>query len=446
MELCWLYAWAAFLLHALCRMDVSFAWVLFVFLAASAVPRLYLAKGWRRIQILMAQTVGFCIVCAAVIYGVNGFDTGFWYFSWVSDWLGQPRGMMQWLLDFLVLSITAVVWHRGTTCTCHPIEPDNMFARFDLGLAMFLVLLIVKLVMGVKGLAMAEQMPVTLPFLSYLIFGLMAVGLVRYAETGQRAYSPGFRKIGVMLSFSVVILAAAVAMILLGHAQMIGGAHLLSDVIKSGAIFLGPPLKAVLRAILMHQRDVPEPSGAPPEIDAAAAESAGEGRLLGELLAWGVYALILALILAAVCVGIWLMVRYLFSKTAPSVTGCGRRFCFPGWIAICVAWLGTRFRQWLRGIETGADFYRCLGGWGRRSGMPRQPVETPLEYRNRLGLRFPELKAELQTIVSIVNQEVYGQIPASPAACKAGKTAWRRLCSPAHWPRRAKTWLVDAHR
>ena len=382
-----------------------------------------------------------------VIYRLNFSHLDFLSPAWVAALMDPDKPPMQWLLVVLVLVIVGVIWNRGASCTRDPLDRRNVFARFDLGLAAFMILLIIKLLLSVKGGITVARPMVTLLFLPYLILGLMAIGFTRYTGRGRKTYAPGFRKIGVMLGFSVVSALLAVAVILLGHARMTGGAEMLSAVLKNGAVFIGPTVKAVLRAILMHRRNIPDPGGGsgggggPGMGDTGAA-----GGIWGEIFGWGVLGLILVVVLAGLCFGIWLIARYLFSRPEQSVNSGGRwsPWAWIGRIRDAFLFFGTRLRRWLSGIETGLDLYERLLAWGRRSGLPRRPVETPLEYQSRLAGHFPELRPAFGTIVTIVNREIYGEVRTGKAQLQAGALAWKRLSRPALWPKRVRKWFFPA--
>jgi hypothetical protein len=84
-------------------------------------------------------------------------------------------------------------------------------------------------------------------------------------------------------------------------------------------------------------------------------------------------------------------------------------------------------------------------GWGHHSGLPRSLSETPNEYEMRLGHRFPALKKEIGVITKAFNQEVYGEMVPEAQQLKLAQLAWRKLCSPLHWPIRLRSLVLQTN-
>jgi hypothetical protein len=69
--------------------------------------------------------------------------------------------------------------------------------------------------------------------------------------------------------------------------------------------------------------------------------------------------------------------------------------------------------------------------------------ETPYEYGFRLKGRFPALGSEIEQIVEIFHREIYAEKELQMTERIAGRSAWRRLRSPCHWPARLRSWLTQ---
>jgi hypothetical protein len=70
--------------------------------------------------------------------------------------------------------------------------------------------------------------------------------------------------------------------------------------------------------------------------------------------------------------------------------------------------------------------------------------ETPIEYGCRLKQEFAELAAEIDLIISSFNSYVYGQRLCDAALLGQSRHAIRKLYSPLLWPKRLKSWFVNA--
>ncbi len=166
-----------------------------------------------------------------------------------------------------------------------------------------------------------------------------------------------------------------------------------------------------------------------------------------KILGWGLGSLLGLAVLGISCLILFTLFRWLFSRTS-----IRQKKQNPGlWYVISL--LALRFQTFLtlcweeitgrlKGYSKAAQLYSALLRWGRHSGLPCSPSETPTEYGLRLRCQFPSLKREIGRIVEAFNQEVYGEIYLDGEQLTASRTAWRRLCSPHHWPSRLKAWLA----
>ncbi len=97
----------------------------------------------------------------------------------------------------------------------------------------------------------------------------------------------------------------------------------------------------------------------------------------------------------------------------------------------------------VQGYTTAAQFYSVLGDWGRCSGLPRRPTETPGEYGSRLSRHFPSIQQEITLIVALFHQEVYGESALNAQQVTLASLALRQLRRPIHWPSRLRTWFRE---
>jgi hypothetical protein len=97
----------------------------------------------------------------------------------------------------------------------------------------------------------------------------------------------------------------------------------------------------------------------------------------------------------------------------------------------------------LGGADSAASVYGRILGWGRRSGLPPAPNDTPCEYGRKLMDHFPKLEKEIDIIIEAFNREVYGEITTSEPVLSSICSALRRMRSPRHWPSRISGWFVQ---
>jgi hypothetical protein len=170
-------------------------------------------------------------------------------------------------------------------------------------------------------------------------------------------------------------------------------------------------------------------------------------ELLGKILAYGMWALLGIVLLMIVGVTVFLLFRWLFSKTPVSQEGQSPWYLIGLWVErlrrflySCWGWLLRRFKGH-RGV---IQLYIALLIWGRHSGLVHSLSETPKEYGLRLKHRFPILTRDIELIVESFNEVVYGEMDLGKHQLALTQTAWRRLRSPRHWPSRFRNWFLGS--
>jgi len=450
MELCWLYAWAVFLFFSIYQQPFSLFFAALIFGLGFMASTFHQDRGWRRIQILIFRLsvflVGFFIVLQE--HGKPYFN--FSGFIGLIECFKGPKEASQWFFLALLLILTYIIWKRGSSLAFNLLNPETVYGRFDLGIAAFFVLLIMKLLLSVKAGIMITQPKVELLFTPYFIFSLLVIGLIRNRNAAEKDYIPGFQKIGVILSFTMILLLLGACVSLLFYSHLTTGAENLSGVLKKGAAPLVPVLIAVIRFLFSPKRHrMNEETGTMGSQGAdiiPLGEAEKETGILGEIMKWAPAGLILLLLIAAVSFGAWYLIKYLLSKTSPAKKKPIRRLSVLTWMAILkniLRFCRKKMVHLLKGHANGVELYASLLIWGRHSGISRRQVETPLEYGHRLMRNFPGLKEEIAVIIELFSCEVYGERILNDNELKSGCNAWRKLKHPATLPVRIKTWFLS---
>jgi hypothetical protein len=277
----------------------------------------------------------------------------------------------------------------------------------------------------------------------------LAIGLVRNQSTTQRDFLPGYQGIGVILSFTVVILLFGTGLVLFFLPYLTFAAETGYGMIKIAAKPLGPIIVSVLRFIFLHgtirsENPSPPTQGSTGDL-VSPTESSWWVELLEKILAWvfgGLFGLIVLIISG---LALFFLFRWLLSRTPITQRRQGPRYPILLWIERLRIFLVSCYKSVIRrvkGYKGGVQLYTALLSWGRYSGLPHFLSETPREYGLRLKHRFPSLKREIELIIEAFNQEVYGEIILNEQQLAIAESAWRRLRSPLHWPLRLKTWFL----
>jgi len=449
MELSWRYAWATFLTTSILHQPFPFPEAIATFALAAAITLLSKEKGWRIVYIVGIQVFGFILATLRIVYTFNSWSCSFLSQAWFIEFFNTPRSPLEWLTLILVLFLTIMFWAGGVTFARRSTTYSTLCTRFDLGIAAFGLLFLTKFLVLYKGGIKIEDPISQLLFFPFFIFSLLAIGLVRNQTTAQRDFLPGYRGIGVILSFTVVVVLFGTALVLFFLPYLTLAAETGYGILKTAAKPLGPVLVSILRFIFIRgaiRPEKPSPStNGSIEDFVSPGESGGWMELFEKILLW-IFGSLLGLILVIVsCVALFYLLRWLLSRTSisqkrqglwdsilPLVDGL-RVFLLSCW-----KWMMRR----LKGYKGAVQLYTVLRMWGRHSGFPHFLSETPREYGLRLKNRFPSLKKEIESIIEAFNQEAYAETTLSEKQLSQARFALRRMQSPMYWPSRLKSWFL----
>jgi len=448
MELSWLYAWATFLTTLTFHQPFPFKEAIGPFVLASALTLFSTGRGWWVIQILSLQLLGFILTALRMVYIFNAGSYSFWDQAWLIEFLNRPRPPQEWLTLFLILFFAVMFWLGGTTLARRSMVYTTLCSRFDLGITAFLFLFLTKFLLLIKGGMKIEESISQLLFFQFFIFSLLAIGLARNRGLAPKEFLPGYQTIGVILSFVAVVLlfGAGVVFFFLSYLKL--AAEIGYSVLKVATKPLGYIMLQVLRFLYMPRGNQPkQPS---PEAGLSDLKTSSERGWLPEIvekiLAWGLGSLLGLVVLGISCLILFYLFRWLFSRTP-----IHQKRQNPGLWYVISLW-ALRFQTFLtlcweeitgrlKGYSKAAQLYSALLRWGRHSGLPCSPSETPTEYGLRLKDQFPSLEREIGWIIEAFNHEAYGEINLNSEQWAISRFAWHRLHSPHHWPSRLRAWF-----
>ena len=450
MELSWLYAWATFIMASILHRPFPLPEAIGTFALATVLTLVVRGRGWRVILILGLQVFGFLLATSRIVhvffYGPHPFLSQLW----LLECFRQPKDPLGWFILVIILFFALLFWVGGVTLARRSAAYLTVCTRFDLGVAAFFCLLLTKFLLLVRGGIDIQDPTTELLLFPFFVFSLLAIGMARNRSSAQRDFLSGYQGIGVIVSFTVVVLAFGAGLVLLFLPYLSLAADMGYGVLKSAAAPLGPILVSIIRFLFIHSRSRPgtaSPSSSSDEAEfVSSTESSWWTELFEKVFSWGFLGLgvLIALILCGL--GMWYLFRWLFSRTTKSRKTQIQWSLISLWAALLWSALlhfWDKIVRRVKGYRSAVQLYSALLNWGRHSGLPHFLSETPTEYGVRLRHQFPTLNREIGLIAKAFNKEVYGEILLDEQQFTMAKLAWRRLRSPIHWPSRFKSWFFQ---
>jgi hypothetical protein len=453
MELSWLYAWATFLMTSIVHRPFPLPEAIGTYVLATALTLVVRAMGLRVIPVLGLQILGFLLAASRIIHTFDYRAYSYFWKGWLVEFLSRTRDPLEWLILVILFIFVLFFWLGGVTLARRSTAHFTICSRFDLGVAAFFSLLLLKLLLLLNpGVEVGDPAPELLLF-PFFIFSLLAIGLARNTSSAGKDFLSGYRGIGVLVSFTVVVLVFLAGLVLLFMPYLSAAAEAGYGVFKSAAGPLSPILVRVLRFLFLGSQQWKEPSNSKLDWGKEAkftspGESSWWSELVERVLGWGLLGLAVLMGFVFCALGTWYLLRWLFPTTSKKERKhihwqLALLWAQSLWAALDMGL--QRALQWLKGYRDAVQIYRALLKWGRRSGLPHFLSETAVEYGSRLRMQFPSLTGEIGLIVEAFNLAVYGEVAIDDDQMTPAKLSWRRLRSPRYWPARMKSWFVQAN-
>lgn len=450
MEFTWLYAWAAFSMMSIAQRYIPLPEAAVIFFAGAAVTGLSTGWGLRVISIALLQAAGIAYAALRATYIFNDVASAFLSHRWIVEFFGAPHSAMGWFLFVVSVFWAMAFWAGGARFSVRPKNHEKICSRFDLGLAAFFCLFLLKFALKVKGNISIND-PLTGPLACiFFFFGLASIGMTRGRVAAASDLIAGYRRFGVVLGFILAVFASVVSVVVFFQQPLANAARASYGIIKGGASYLGVIFISIIRFIYLPRQtkagsQPADPQGSMLDRIVPADIPAWMEPVL-KVLGWLLGTVFGLIMLAVFSFAAFYFIKWLFSRTKRGPINQERgSFLLQ---AIRQMWgvlalLARKARRMLKGYRTAADYYIALTQWSRRSGIRRRLNETPSEFCSRLTARFPALTKEIGAIVAAFNQEFYGEIALGSGEIAAVQLAWRRLRNPARWLQRLRAFFSN---
>lgn len=415
-----------------------------VLIAAAALTAFaHMGRQWRRMVTAGLHAGGLLLATLWLCHSYYQIQTPFGSMAWIDPFWHADRDAVQWIALFFVLSCAPVLWRSGWRLVSRPTNLQTIGNRFDAGLAWMLAMLLVKLLMAVKGVAAPMAHSAFKAMTAYMVLGIFSLGFVRIREGFSSRDTSYVKGAGLVASAGAITLMLGGGLFTLFLPELQTAAATGAGLIKSVAAPMGPAAVALIRLLLSlggyrrHVRDAVSPDG-----PNAPALSGGEPGILAQLAAYFVAGLTALITVAAVAFVLFHCYQWLRSRDESDKRALDIRALLESLLQTMHLWfmaLAARFsgRRDVMGIAR--SHYRRLQAWGRASGLRHDASETPSEYGNRLGRRFPAIANEILLIVRMHDEAVYGCLPPDRHRLSRARLAIRRMRSPRLWPARFRS-------
>ena len=410
MEVSWLSAWATLGTAAMLGHPFALVEAAIALAGAVLVTRLSSGRGWLVLGVLTLQAAGLLGATALVLHALYSPAEPLMATAWLRDLVRADQPPQQWAILVVNGAWALAFWLSGVLLARRGQTYERLCARFDVGLAAFFALFLVRLAVAANGGAVDDPISHLFMF-PFVVASLVAIGLVRTAGDSPTAFLSGHRGAGIFLTFAATALLSAATLTLVALPYLRAASQVGLTGLKAAGRVVSPLLIWILRLLFAPQTLRTDAGGARSGRYAGCQRRDGAGwwvvgRDAREASGWGLVGAVALAGAAAVGVALFYRCRYLLSRTRRSRPGPRRR-----------RWLfRLRPRPSRRAAAlTATDFYVRLLGWARRSGLPRATAETASELAARLQGRFPPLAATIAAIVKAYNEEAYREVGPGPA-------------------------------
>lgn len=449
MELSWLNACITFVVSALVDRVLPFPCALACFAAAAIVGHLSLGRGWRNYRVLLAQAVCLGGALLTAVYALYYSSHNIFSSEWIRLAFYGPHSGREWAEMVLLWLSVLVCWAGGTFLARRPMTYYAVCSRFDIGLAVFFTLFLIELVVAAKGGSRISGASSFYSLFSFLLLGLIGVGMAKVRPSGSRDFLPGYAIVGIIASFAATVLLIAGSVTLFFLPILQKTAEVGYAVAGTGARFVAPFVVGILRFLFGPRNmrpDPPSPSAkGAAALDHMFAPTTWWGRVIEDIMRWGMKGLAVFMLLFAAGLLIFFLVRWLAARSAKGegpLKRKGNRMMWWFRFKLLLIALATGIARFLAGCASAADFYRALQSWGRRSGIPARLTDTPTEFGTHLSSCHPMLTPNIERIVGAFNRQTYGNTCITGIELVEARSSLRSLRSPRHWTRRLRTRLT----
>ena len=386
---------------------------------------------------ILLGIIGALVLTKVLLYPEYSLASASWWLAWFKS-LGQFFLSAKVAADWLVLGASGLLWWRGLSLALTKLDFTKLATRFQFGAGILLLLLIIS-----AGREQAKLPGAAQYVAAFFFFGL--VGMI----TARAEESPGKGLLGhhrLWLSLTAIVTVLLVGIII--------GNYVTQDFLRLLAqpfILFGQLIGKLLSYLASLFQPTPEPlteqpmltpiPELPPEDVPMMLRIPEVARKIGGIVFFAGFAALVLLVLYRLSSDIWRWLRRIMPTTPrgnlESLPGAWKADLKGMLLGLLYLLLGIPLWRFLiratqgRFRATGKlpplrQLYVDLQRWAANSGWPRQPQQTPLEFRQALSVALPSGQEDLTLITEAYIQMRYGQL--SPTTHhRQLEESWKRL-------------------
>ena len=202
MMLSTIFACASFVFACMDQRLIPLPEAALILFAAAMFTAIHSQRGCRRLTVIGLHLLGLSFIFLRLCHTYYGVDAPFWRMNWLQPFFMLERTAAGWSVLVLIAFSVWVLWFCGIRLITRPTDQTTISFRFDIGLGFFLLLLLAKLIIALKGVSIPVEHSSIRPLISYMVLGLFSMGVVRVGSPSDNGGAAFIKGAGIALTFS----------------------------------------------------------------------------------------------------------------------------------------------------------------------------------------------------------------------------------------------------
>ncbi len=453
MELSWLIAVFILFMNLASMPLLIMPQVIIVFLLSALITFYASKKNYKLFYHLIMHFIFISFIVFYTLSVVNDYFSNAANLNAFETFLAGPNTIWEGFIWALTIIVVLIFHTGGISLARRELSYRNIAARFDVGITVFILTFIVA---GAAGLTTLSIMALTFAF---FILSLPAIAMARYRQADTKGeFLHKYRSSAPILIFTAFTLILGSGIALLFYPLLLQAASAGQGIL----VHYGRPVADLFARIIvftysLRSRVNNAPSNGLTRQDNIETYSSGgeQAGLPEQVLFWVLIIFVAAGVIIALFYVLRLLINWLSSdskanRNKPGMFQVKLLFKLLQKVLIALWFFAASLARFIKYKRNRMDeseptyIFLKLSAWGAKSGRPRIETETPLEYTKSLQNIFPALDREIALIADIINREIYGGVAPGMGEKSKLNQSWRKLRSPAFWPARLKSRLLNS--